>query len=293
MRIEQIDPSLIAIDTMNERQDPDVDEAFVENVRAVGVKQPPMVRELNGGMEASMGAEYSVVLGGRRVDAATQAGLEEIPVIVVDWDDAEALESSITENIQEFRQEVSKKDRAKAIQRLRDLNGWDNSDVAESIGVNPNTVRQWLEPLHPDWKDTSIHADNSTPGQGDDKEPTYKAMRTSRSIAGGGQDGEALVQKFEQEGVRETKDIREVEKKVNQKTAPDDPPEKKREVAERAIEEVAESKPKKGEDRLYIDFTLTGHTARSFKELAQERGTTERDLARIAIDDLLRRAEYR
>lgn len=290
MEIDEVDPSMIAIDAMNERQQPEVDEEFVENVKAVGVKQPPIVRKLNGGMDASMGAEYSVVLGGRRVDAATRAGLESIPVLVVDWDDAEALESSIVENIDTFRKNVSKKDRAKAIEHLKELNGWRNGQVAEHLGVSPNTVRTWLEPLRPEHIGTSLHADTSTSNSGDDSEPTYQQMETARKLTGGGGEGEAAVEAMEAAEVRETKDVGEVEKRVKNRhgdTATAS------QIEDVALEVAAEKQGGDGKRAdLYVDLSISGSLADAIEKAAEDRSATNREIVRTATHQWLESEDY-
>ena len=65
---------------------------LAHSIRQKGVLEPIIVRRAGDG--------YEVVAGERRTRAAKLAGLEEIPAIVVDIDDREALEIAITENLQ-------------------------------------------------------------------------------------------------------------------------------------------------------------------------------------------------
>ncbi len=81
----------------NERQprkyiDPVALEDLAHSIREKGVLEPIIVRQVGEG--------YEVVAGERRARAARLAGLDEIPAIVVDIDDREALEIAITENLQ-------------------------------------------------------------------------------------------------------------------------------------------------------------------------------------------------
>jgi len=289
MEIHEVDPSLVTVDKSNERQGGTADAELVENVKATGIIQPPLVRRLNGdGMDSAMGAEYSVAVGGRRVDAATQAGLESIPVIVMDWDDGEALTASITENIDAFRKEVSKKDRAKAVERLKELNGWTNGDVSNELGVIPNTVRRWLEPLRREHKGTSLHADTSTSNGGDGKEPTYKQMETARKLTGGGEEGEAAVKGMQSAGVRETKDVGEVEQRVKNRHGDQA---SASEIEDVALEVAAEKAGDPKQNR-YIDFTATGSFAEAIDAAAEDRSATQREVVRTATKQWLKEEGY-
>lgn len=72
--------------------DPVALEDLAHSIREKGVLEPIIVRRSGDGFE--------VVAGERRTRAAQLAGLAEIPAIVVDIDDREALEIAITENLQ-------------------------------------------------------------------------------------------------------------------------------------------------------------------------------------------------
>ncbi len=72
--------------------DPVALEDLAHSIRERGVLEPILVRRA--------GDAYEVVAGERRARAAKIAGLEEVPAIVIDVDDREALEIAITENLQ-------------------------------------------------------------------------------------------------------------------------------------------------------------------------------------------------
>src|SRR5882762_4802446 len=67
-------------------------DELAESIRTKGVLSPLLVRRING--------HFEIVTGARRYRAAQRAGLEEIPVRVSTFSDAEALEIQIIENIQ-------------------------------------------------------------------------------------------------------------------------------------------------------------------------------------------------
>lgn len=285
MEIQTVDPDTIALDSMNERSATGADADLVKNVEQFGVVMPPLVRRLNGAAPE----KFSVVVGSRRVDAAVAADLDEIDVIVVDWDDGEALAKSIVENVDAFREDVSKKDRAKAIERLKELNDWANSDVADHLGVNIKTVRAWLEPIRPEWEGTSIHADTKEFNAPNGKEPTDKAMQVARSLTGGGEEGEAAVEAMEKTGVRETKDVGEVEQRVKQRHGDSATASQIEDVA---AEVAAEKQGGEADTRRYIDFTATGAFADAIEFAGEDCGMTPREVVRRATKEWLEEEGY-
>src|SRR5262245_32616270 len=63
-----------------------------ESIRNHGVLQPLVVRQV--------GEEYQLIAGERRLRAAQKAGLAEVPVHVVNFNDQQVLEAALVENIQ-------------------------------------------------------------------------------------------------------------------------------------------------------------------------------------------------
>ena len=68
-------------------------QELTESIAARGVLQPILVRPVAGG-------QYEVIAGERRWRAAASLGLHDIPAIVREFDDGEALEIAIVENVQ-------------------------------------------------------------------------------------------------------------------------------------------------------------------------------------------------
>ena len=103
---------------------------LVSSVRAHGVLQPVVVRQYKNGSKTA--GEFELVCGHRRHAAASQAGLTEIPAIVRELSDAEALELQIVENLQ--RQDLHPLDEAEGYARLRDEHKCDVARIAERVG---------------------------------------------------------------------------------------------------------------------------------------------------------------
>ena len=85
-------------------------EELTESIRQKGVLQPIIVRPLKGN------GSYEIVAGYRRYQAATAAGLKNIPAIIEEFDDEAALEVAITENSQ--REDVNPIDEALGFKRM-------------------------------------------------------------------------------------------------------------------------------------------------------------------------------
>lgn len=164
MNIKAVDPDRVGVDPMNERgpENVEIEDDFVSNVAETGIIQPPIVRTADDLDEL----DYVAVVGQRRTFAAQQAELDSMPVIVMDWNDEQALKASITENINIFRNRVPTQDRAAALEQLWEMSGGSGmptpSHLGAKLGVPRETIRTWLEPLNERWDDTSIDPQSDT-----------------------------------------------------------------------------------------------------------------------------------
>ncbi len=86
-------------------------EELAASIKDRGVLEPVIVRRVGGGFE--------LVAGERRTRAAALAGLEEIPAIIVDIDDREALEIAIIENLQ--REDLNAVEETEAVLGLLEM----------------------------------------------------------------------------------------------------------------------------------------------------------------------------
>jgi ParB family chromosome partitioning protein len=112
----------------------DLDE-LVQSVREKRVVQPILVRPL--------GNEFEIIAGERRWRAAQKAGLHEVPVVVHEVSDKEALELAIIENVQ--RSDLNPLEEAAGYQQLMDEFQYTQAQLAEIIGKSrphiANTLR--------------------------------------------------------------------------------------------------------------------------------------------------------
>lgn len=107
--------AIAAID-YNERQprqylDPAGLAQLTASIRERGVLEPVLLRRV--------GQRYELVAGERRTRAALEAGLTEVPAIVLELDDREALEISIMENLQ--REDLNAVEETEAVLQLLQL----------------------------------------------------------------------------------------------------------------------------------------------------------------------------
>tara|TARA_S200000501_G_scaffold345130_1_gene357512 strand:- start:167 stop:1015 length:849 start_codon:yes stop_codon:yes gene_type:complete len=102
-------------------------EDLSNSIRERGVVQPIIVRS-----SKLLEGKYELIAGERRWLASQNAGLNEIPVVIIDADDLKSLEFAIVENVQ--RHDLNPIEEAMGYQRLIDEYGYDQDKVAKFIG---------------------------------------------------------------------------------------------------------------------------------------------------------------
>ncbi|MAH74635.1 MAG: chromosome partitioning protein ParB [Candidatus Pelagibacter sp. TMED197] len=110
------------------------------SIKKNGIIQPIAVREdkLDRG-------RYEIIAGERRWLAAQKAGLHEVPIVVLDVDDNEALEIAIIENIQ--RDDLNIVEEAKGYQRLFDEFKYDHDKIAKFMSKSRSHISNTLRLL--------------------------------------------------------------------------------------------------------------------------------------------------
>jgi len=119
---------------------PELLEELVASIKSTGLIQPLIVRPVPG-----FPHQFEVVAGERRLRAAQLAGLAEIPAIIREFNDQEALAVSLIENIQ--REELSPSDEARALKRLIGEFSLTHEQVAQAIGRSRAAVTNLLRLL--------------------------------------------------------------------------------------------------------------------------------------------------
>jgi ParB family transcriptional regulator, chromosome partitioning protein len=116
-------------------------EALAQSLREKGVLQPILARRHPDGGSAS----YEIVAGERRWRAAQLAQLHEVPVILRDLDDREALEIALVENVQ--RANLSPLEEAEGYERLMAEFDHTQDGLAQVVGKSRSHVANTLRLL--------------------------------------------------------------------------------------------------------------------------------------------------
>ena len=110
------------------------------SIREKGVVQPILVRPVPGSAD-----RYEIIAGERRWRAAQKAGLHDVPVVVHDVSDQEALELAIIENVQ--RADLNPLEEAVGYQQLIDGHAYSQVQLAEVIGKSRSHIANTLRLL--------------------------------------------------------------------------------------------------------------------------------------------------
>ena len=113
-------------------------QELADSIRAQGLMQPILVREVAEG--------YEIIAGERRWRAAQLAGLNEIPVLVREVADSAVAAMALIENIQ--REDLNAIDEAHGLQRLIQEFGMTHDAVAQSVGKSRTAVSNLLRLLN-------------------------------------------------------------------------------------------------------------------------------------------------
>ncbi len=115
-------------------------EELAQSIRERGIIQPIVVRAAPGG-----GKQFEIIAGERRWRASQRAGLHEVPVVVLEVSDAEALELAIIENIQ--RADLNPLEEAAGYQALAAQYSHSQDDIAHIVGKSRSHVANTLRLL--------------------------------------------------------------------------------------------------------------------------------------------------
>ena len=115
---------------------------LAESIKAQGLIQPIVVRVIG---QRDGRPHYEIIAGERRWRAATQAGLEDVPVVVRDVDDRAVIAMALIENIQ--REDLNPLEEAQALSRLIDEFSLTHQQAAEAVGRSRAAVSNLLRLL--------------------------------------------------------------------------------------------------------------------------------------------------
>lgn len=109
-----------------------------DSIKTHGVLQPLVVRPV--------GDQFQLIAGERRLRAAQAAGLREVPVTVVNFDDRQVFEASLVENIQ--RSDLNPIEKAQGFKDYLDRYHVTQEQLAQRLGMDRTTVSNLVNLLH-------------------------------------------------------------------------------------------------------------------------------------------------
>ena len=101
-----------------------------ESIRTHGVLQPLVVRRV--------GESFQWIAGERRLRAAQAAGMSEVPVHIVDFNDQQVLEAALVENIQ--RSDLNPIEKAQGFKEYLERFGMTQDQLAQRLGLDRTTI---------------------------------------------------------------------------------------------------------------------------------------------------------
>ncbi|MBK6293279.1 MAG: ParB/RepB/Spo0J family partition protein [Rhodoferax sp.] len=116
---------------------------LAESIKAQGIMQPILVRQLKDG--ANQG-KYEIIAGERRFRAARLAGLDSVPVLVRDVPNEAAAAMALIENIQ--REDLNPLEEAQGLQRLIKEFGLTHEQAAQAVGRSRSAASNLLRLLN-------------------------------------------------------------------------------------------------------------------------------------------------
>ncbi len=174
------------------------EETLVElaaSIREKGLLQPIILKK--------KGKNYEVVAGERRYRASVMAGLKDVPAIVKDVDDKEALEIAMIENLQ--REDLNAVEIATVYERFIEEFGYTQEELAKKIGIDRSSVSNFIRLLKlPEWIRKLIVEGRLTQGHA-------RVLITLKSEG----EQKKFIQKIIQDGIS----VRELEREVKRNTA--------------------------------------------------------------------------
>lgn len=130
--ISQVEPGL---NQPRKRFDEEALADLADSIREHGIIQPLTVRRLSSGY-------YQIIAGERRWRAAKQAGLHEVPAVIIEADDKKVMELGLIENLQ--REDLNPMEEAEGYQMLLTDYGMTQEQIAQRMGKSRPAITNAL-----------------------------------------------------------------------------------------------------------------------------------------------------
>ena len=116
-------------------------EDLIKSIKERGIIQPLIVRK-----SSNNNGQFEIIAGERRWQAAQNAGLHDVPVMIIEADNLKSLEFAIIENIQ--RKDLNPIEEAQGYKRLIDEFNYDQDKVSKFVGKSRSHVTNTLRLLN-------------------------------------------------------------------------------------------------------------------------------------------------
>lgn len=180
--------------------DPDALQDLADSIKEKGVLAPLWVHEVGKGNKKY----YEIIAGERRWRASKQAGLKELPVIVMDLTEQEIVEISLIENIQ--REDLNPIEEALAYKKLLDEFNLKQDDVAKRVSKSRVAITNSMRLLKLDDRVQQMVIDKIIPTGSarallsvDDKDKQYEFAQRILDEKMSVRDVEREIKKFQNE----------------------------------------------------------------------------------------------
>ncbi|MBP3306952.1 MAG: ParB/RepB/Spo0J family partition protein [Anaerotignum sp.] len=125
-------------------------EELAASLKGYGMIQPIVVKK--------SGEYYEIIAGERRWRAAKIAGLTKVPVVIKKWEEGEAFEAALVENLQ--REDLNPMEEAESYQRLQEEFGLSQEKIAEKVGKSRSAITNSLRLLQLDSRVRTLVVEN-------------------------------------------------------------------------------------------------------------------------------------
>ena len=129
-------------------------EELAASLKAYGMIQPIVVKKV--------GDYYEIIAGERRWRASKIAGLKKVPVIIKKWEEGEAFEAALVENLQ--REDLNPMEEAESYQRLQEEFQLSQEKIAEKVGKSRSAITNSLRLLQLDPRVRQLVVENKLTG---------------------------------------------------------------------------------------------------------------------------------
>ncbi len=218
------------------------------SIQEKGLLQPILLRR--------KGNRYEVIAGERRFRASLLAGLREVPAIVKDVDDREALEIALTENLQ--REDLNPVEVATVYDKFLKEFGYTQESLAKRIGIDRSSIANFVRLLKlPEWIKDLMREGKLTQGHG----------RVLTSL-----DNEKEQKRFVGRVLNDGVSVRELEREVKKAKIPKAP---SFDEAEESLRETLQTKVnisyRRNKGKIIIEFYSTDDLERIVATISENR----------------------